>query len=282
MAENYCGKSCASCSHKEALNCPGCKAGPGSRYGGDCALAKCCAGKGHQECTTCEFTGNCGLYRGRERVPEYRLKSVEAERFRKESLAKRAPVLGKWLWLLFWLVIPNAVASIITQDAVTAAFPAILLPGQILCAACSCVYGVILIWMASEEGRYRTAGICFLVSAAVNVLIACASGGGEVQTWTLLVTIPAAIVVLIGQYKEFTAHSIILSDVNTALSIKWKQLWRWNVGTSCVFFGSVLLVMISPILGLTVMVLSGIGLAVVSILKLVYLYQTAQFFRSKS
>ena len=29
MAETYCGKSCAECSKRDILNCPGCKAGPG-------------------------------------------------------------------------------------------------------------------------------------------------------------------------------------------------------------------------------------------------------------
>lgn len=28
MAETYCGKTCAECTQKEILNCPGCKAGP--------------------------------------------------------------------------------------------------------------------------------------------------------------------------------------------------------------------------------------------------------------
>jgi hypothetical protein len=49
MAETYCGKTCTSCIQKEALNCPGCKVGPGRQYSGECALAKCCRNKKHQE-----------------------------------------------------------------------------------------------------------------------------------------------------------------------------------------------------------------------------------------
>lgn len=69
MAETYCGKSCLECGQKDVLNCPGCKAGPGKQYGGDCELAKCCRSKGHQECSTCGFNGNCGTLRSKDRMP---------------------------------------------------------------------------------------------------------------------------------------------------------------------------------------------------------------------
>ena len=80
MAETYCGKTCADCSQKETLSCPGCKAGPGKQYGGDCKLAKCCIEKGHQECSTCGFNGHCGTLHGRICMPDDRLKAIEVEK----------------------------------------------------------------------------------------------------------------------------------------------------------------------------------------------------------
>ena len=39
MSETYCGKDCGSCPQREAMNCPGCKTGPGAAWPGECELA---------------------------------------------------------------------------------------------------------------------------------------------------------------------------------------------------------------------------------------------------
>lgn len=279
MAETYCGKTCMDCEQKEALNCPGCKAGPGRQYSGDCKLAKCCREKGHQECNTCGFCGSCATFRGCERMPEYQIRSIEAEKIRKAAIAKRAPVLGRWLWILFWLIIPSSIASIMTNENIAGSVPSILIPGQVLSAICSFVYGFILIRLSSEEERYRRAGICALVSGAASALVAFVSGGAEAPTWTLLITVPAAVVALVGEYNELHAHSAVLTGVDNELSEKWSVLWKWHIGMYGAMLGSLLLVFISPVLGLLVTLAAAIGLIVVGILKLVYLYRTAKLFR---
>lgn len=279
MAETYCGKTCLECGQKDTLNCPGCKAGPGRQYGGDCELAKCCRDKGHQECSTCGFSGNCGTLRSKERIPDYRIRSIEVEKERRAAIAKRAPILGKWLWILFWLFIPSSIASLMTNENITVLLPRLYIPGLVLSAICSVAYGAILIRLTSEEERYRTAGICALIGGAVSILIACISGGAEIPSWTLVISIPAAIVSFVGEYNEFTAHSIVLGGVDNDLSDKWSALWKWYIGMYCAMLGSLLVIVISPILGLLVTLAAAIGLIVVSILKLVYLYRTAKLFR---
>lgn len=280
MAETYCGKSCTDCTQKEALSCPGCKAGPGKQYGSDCKLAKCCIEKGHQECATCGFNGSCGTLRGKNNMPDYRLKAIEAEKARMAAIAKRAPILGKWLWILFWLIIPSTAASLMTNKTIVGWIPSVFMPGLVLSAICSLVYGVILIRLASEEERYKTAGICALVSGAVSVLIACISGGAEAPTWTLLFSLPAAIISFVGEYNEFTAHSIVLNGLDNDQAEKWTFLWKWYIGMYGAVLGSILLIVVTPVLGLLVMLAAAIGLAVVGIVKLVYLYRTATLFKA--
>ena len=280
MAETYCGKICADCYQKENLNCPGCKEGPGKWHSGDCTLANCCAGKGHQDCSTCGFSGNCGTLRGKDRMPEYRLKSLETEKMRIAAIMKRAPFLGKWLWILFWLVIPASIASVMTNDTVAGAIPAVLVPGQILSAVSSCVYGFVLIRLASEEERYRTAGICTLICGAVSALVAYVSGGPEASSWKLLLLIPAVIVSFVGKYHEFTAHAIVLTDLDYILSEKWSNLWKWYIGIHGAIIGGLLFAIVSPVLGLLITLGASIGIIVVDILLLVYLYRTAKRFRS--
>ena len=279
MSETYCGKSCAECTQKESLNCPGCKTGPGRSFGGDCELAQCVRSKGHETCDTCSFKGNCGTLRGCGNMPDYWQRKSDAEIQRKASIAKRAPVLGKWLWIVFWLIIPSTIASFMTHESVVEYFPGLHLPGQILSAVCSLTYGLILIKLASEEDRYKTAGICALACGTVNAVVAIISGTGEPATWTLIFTLPAAVLDFVGEYNEYKAHSIVLTGVDNELSEKWEKLWKWYIGMFGAMIGSILVMLIIPILGVLVILAAAIGTIVVSIMKLVYLYRTAKIFR---
>ena len=279
MAETYCGKSCEECTKKEQLNCSGCKTGPGRQFGGDCELAKCVRDKGHETCDTCGFKGNCGTLRSRESMPDYRIKKIEAETMRKAAIAERAPVLGKWLWIIFWLVIPSSIGSIMSHETTAKILPGLFMPGQIINAICSLIYGAILLKLGSEEDRYRTAGICALIAGASSALAAMINGGSDGATWILIFTIPAAIVAIVGEYNEYMAHSAVLSGVDNELSEKWEVLWKWYIGLFLGMFGCIIVMLIIPILGAIAILGCAIGTIVVSILKLVYLYRTAKIFR---
>jgi hypothetical protein len=276
MAETYCGKTCLECGQKEILNCPGCKLGPGKQYGGDCELAKCCRAKGHQECSSCSFKGNCGTLRGKDRMPEYRIKRIEAERCRLAAIAKRAPILGRWLWILFWLIIPSSIAALLTNNTIAAAAPSVFAFGQLLSVICSFAYGFILIRLNSEEERYRTAGICELVGGLI-VALTYIFGGSPI--WALLTAIPSAIFLLVGEYNEFMAHATVLTGLDNESAEKWCLLWKWYIGVYGATLGSLLLMIIIPLLGALVAMAALLGLLVISILKLVYLYRTAKIFR---
>ena len=279
MAETYCGKSCAECTKKEQLNCSGCKTGPGRQFGGDCELAKCVRDKGHETCDTCGFKGNCGTLRSRDHFPDYRIRKIEAEEMRKAAIARRAPVLGKWLWIIFWLIVPSAIGSLMANETTAKILPGLFMPGQIINAICSLTFGVILLKLGSEEDGYRTAGICTLIAGASSSIAAIVNGASEGATWILIFTIPAAIVAMVGEYNEYMAHSAVLSGVDNELSEKWEVLWKWYIGLFLGMLGCILVMLIAPVLGAIAILGCAIGTIVVGILKLVYLYRTAKIFR---
>ena len=113
MAETYCGKTCAECSSREEMNCPGCKLEPGRPITGDCPLARCCREKGHETCSTCSACGHCNTHYNRYQMPQRRQKERQAALEREQAIAKKAPFLGKWMWILFWLVVPSTVFSLL-------------------------------------------------------------------------------------------------------------------------------------------------------------------------
>ena len=279
MAETYCGKSCADCTKKEALNCPGCRVGPGRSLGGDCELASCVRSKGHETCETCSFRPRCGTLAGKERIPDYRIRKIEAEQHHKAALARRAPVLGKWLWLLFWLVIPSTVGGLLSNDTVTELMPALNLPGQLLGALCNLAAGLILLKLGDEEDGYHTAGVCTLIAAGANLLATILSGGADVR-WTLLITIPAAVFGMVGQYHEYMSHGAVLTGVDNELAEKWEKLWKWYLGIMLSLIGSILVMLIASVLGLLIAAAAAIGLVVVEIIRLVCLFRTAHIFRN--
>lgn len=279
MAETYCGKACAECEMKEVLQCPGCRPGPGRQFEGDCELARCVRSKGHETCESCGFKGNCGTLRMCNNMPNYRRRKLEAEEAKKAAVAKRAVLLGQWLWVLFWLIIPGTIAGIMTQDSVVKLLPGLFLPGQILNAVVSVVYGLILIKISVVEDRYRTAGLCSMIASLITILVAIFAGSSGEANWTLLITLPASIAALVGEYNEYMAHAIVLNDVDKELSENWRRLWKWYIGLFLGMFGCIFVTVIVPFLGLLVLLAVAVGLIVVDILKLVYLYKTAKCFR---
>lgn len=278
MTETFCGKSCEGCQYREELNCPGCAAGPGKRHSGDCSLARCCIDKGHVTCQTCQLSGHCGVLRGRDRAPEDRIKRLEKERKWQETLEMRAPILGKWLWILFWLVIPTNIASLMTSDVICDMLPGLYMPGTILQALAQLAAGVILLRLSKMDRAYGTAGKCFLIGSGVVAILNLILGGQR-EKWTLLITVPAAILVVVGKYYEFHAHSNILQGVDSVLAQKWHVLWKWYIGLYAALFGSLLLTVISPLLVLLVMLAVLVGMTVVWVVEMVYLYRTAKEFR---
>ena len=204
----------------------------------------------------------------------------------REEVRQGAPLLGKGVWILFWMFIPSILANIMSNETLIEWAPVLYLPGQTLQLACLVIYNLVLLKMSPAERRYRNAGICGMISAGITVVLLFIPGSGESVAWTALLAFPAAIVAFVGEYYEYTGHAEVLSGADLILSEKWKTLWRWYVGLLIaavvgilVLFMGMLAFAVLVIGGLVVLV-AAIGILVVGILKLVYLYRTAKVFRN--
>lgn len=281
--EGLCGKNCDTCDWREKLACPGCQEGPGKAFSGDCQVAACCREKGHECCATCYFLGNgCMKYKRRDDVPAMRLRDAERKQERRKWMNENAPVLGKWLWVLFWLVIPDVVANIMTNENVVALAPGLRVSGELLSLLCGLVYAFILWQLREVEGRYHAAALGFLVSAI-------AGGAATAVTWgegslglgflALALLVLAMAGNLYGTYQEYNAHAAVLEGLDDGLAENWRRLWKWEIGFLLGLFGCILLMMISAVLGLLALIAVLIGIVAVGILKLVYLWRMAKLFQ---
>ncbi len=278
MAETHCGKSCTACTYKEPLACPGCKNGPGKAYRETCELALCIRNKGHKSCETCSFLENCSQRNRRDQIPQMRIQKQQEEIRRQEALAARAPLLDKWLWILFWLALVGILAGIPSSQQVGKIAPWLNIFGRVLIALISLATGLIFLLLYRVEDRYRAAGICSMILGAANILIALLFGS-ELPPESLLISTPVAVVGFIGKYNQFIAHSTVLKGLDDYLSEKWEKLWLWYFASTFALLGSLGLTMLSVKLGILVLLAAAIAYLVVNLIELFFLYQTAKLFR---
>ena len=198
------------------------------------------------------------------------------------KLAEKAPFLGKWLWILFWLVIPQSLASLLTSD-LFAGQPVLGSLGQSMQLIYLLGCGLVLLKLSSQIARYRNAGIYFLVGGMINAafsIIPVPAAGSALAVWGSLVIVAGGIFLMVGEYHEYMGHSELLEGVDWELSDKWRKLWKWYIGCFIALLSSIVVITFSPFLGLLVTLAAIIGLLVVLIRKLVYLYRTAMIFRN--
>lgn len=276
---SYCGKDCEACTEREKMGCGGCKAWSAGAWPGACGIAQCCRGKGHDSCGTCTLASSCAKLRGKGQEPWYSLRQLESDANAKRQLQERGKFLGKWLWLLFWLFVPGIVAGLMTEDMVAQNFPALYRAGNVLNFLCVLAYSLLLWKLARENDRYKAAGVCELIAAVLGLAVFCLEPVDSSGVAMLLVGLLGLVLDLVGQYQEFTAHSEVLQPVDAVLSEKWRKLWKWTIGMTVGLYLSMILALTLSVVGILILLVVAIGAFVVGILKLYYLYHTAQTFR---
>ena len=212
------------------------------------------------------------LYEKREQ--SYHREQLPGLEERKETAA----YLGRWVWYLFWLIIPGMAAGLMTSRAVTSS--AVQMAGTILTVCVGIVYGAILLVLGKKEGRYTFAGIGYMVAMIATVL---GELMGENIVMTLLYLAAISALTVYTEYKEFYGHSTVLRNYDFAFSEKWKNLWKWYLGCNVVIVVSTFSLWVGSIVTLIAAILLLVGtiaLLVVSIVKLVYLYRMAKLLRN--
>ena len=276
--ETYCGKNCAHCTDKTSNGCAGCMNGPGQRLYGDCAIAKCCREKGHQSCESCTMQGRCGSYASRDGMADYRRKKAMQEAADQRKRMKRVPYLGKWLFPLFWLFIPSAIAGVLNSNLFQSAGEGFHTAGvflSILSHGCACVIMYCLENADDHYGKAWKYRLVWIGCEVFGLLILNASVGVG-----LFCSVTAIVFALLAEYNEFQAHARVLSGFDNDLSTSWEKLWKWYLILTCVQIGSLVLILVIPVISALALLASALGILVIGILELVYLYRTAALFRN--
>lgn len=283
MSETYCGKSCESCSWKYKLNCPGCQKGPGRPIEGDCDIARCCRNKSHNTCATCSDSSYCAKWRGRADEPKYRMERIEQEKEDDAYLHKMAPMLAKWLWIIFCLSIIAVIAGLATSNAIKERVPNLYIGGTVISTVTKIVISLILIKLTSVSGNFVKAGVYMIISSVLSLInIFIPDGEWTFELLSLLLTIPNLIMTLLSDYNLYTGYSNITVNADKTLAVKWDELWTWTKRACIMTIVATLLVVLAPLLGVILLLIAMIAMFIIGIVRLVYQYQSAMIFRSVS
>lgn len=287
MAETYCGKNCSECAEYQNSLCPGCRQGPGSWLGNDCDIAQCARDKGCATCLGCDSEKTCILCAGASVMPERR-KQRAAAKEAGQALRRQHKNVGKWLWIYFWMLIPTFIAAFLTNNSVVQVLPGLKFPGEILSILVSVAQCVLLFLLSKEEKNYGYAAWAMVPVIVISVPDVIYHAGYFKTSPSLthilaIMSLLAAASTAVMSYFECKANRNVLTDVDARLSEKWRKLWgQYRIAWILLFAsGALVLIRITAVkvLGGMVLVAANIGMIVVGIQRLIYLYKTAELFR---
>lgn len=191
-----------------------------------------------------------------------------------EAVVRRAPLMAKWLWVLFWV---HILANI---PAILGLIPALAVPAEIISAVIPLISCCIYLLFRHEDSRYLTGavlGVLTSVLNGINALVLTPNGADGMVTFLNIVI---AIIGLFMSYNLYYADHQIIGEADREVGKQWLKIWKWKIYTVAVLIGSIIITAIIPILGLLVALAATLFAIGVSIYELVLLYRSAQVYRA--
>lgn len=275
----YCGKDCGACSYREELDCPGCKLGPGRMISGDCKLARCCRDKGHENCETCSNKRNCGIWLDKGIIAKQRIETKKENEKTKKERVVTAQALVKWVNILFWMVIPMELFSLLGHEKIITFFPFLELPVKVALVLMQLVCVWVLFQMSKTKDVYKKPAIFVGLVTLLEVISLLLPNNNQ---WMPIFGVTSFAFSLIACYQEYMAHSEVVTPFNWELGEGWKKIWKWTLWGMTGMFASVFITIISAFFGVLVLIVCAVLMIAASVLKYVYLYRMAQIFKSCS
>ena len=194
-----------------------------------------------------------------------------------EAIVSRAPLMAKWLMIMFWMNIAHIIINFIKIES-SVVYTAIQ---STLVFICSLVICLSLFKMRGEDERYGRAALFQLIPLVINLVPALVMDSYNTLVWlSVLVSLIAAVLTLLATYNEFHAHSCIVGGLDSELGDRWQKLWVWQIIGIAGTFVSLLLTVLAAGLGAVLVLIVAIYVLVIQIIYLVTLYRSAKAYRA--
>ena len=194
-----------------------------------------------------------------------------------EAIVGRAPLMAKWLWVMFWANIAHIIINFIKIES-SVVYTTIQ---NILIAVCVLLICLSLFKMRGEDERYGRAALFQLIPLVINLIPTLVMDSYNTLVWlSVLVSLIAAVLTLLATYNEFHAHSCIVGGLDSELGDRWQKLWVWQIIGIAGTFVSLLLTVLAAGLGAVLVLIVAIYVLVIQIIYLVTLYRSAKVYRA--
>lgn len=202
-----------------------------------------------------------------------------------EILAKKASFLSKWLFVLFIIAILVLFVDNLDNAEIMIRLPYLIrICIRVLNLATSLFYCIIFFILSTKNNHYRITGIGYLllmIYDIINMLIK-----DDTTVLTFFLALIALIITFVARYHEYKGHSEILYGVDEKLSDRWCKLWKWYIYIIIAMFGGMILtvipILIVMLVGSLLLIASAIGMFVIGIIQIVYLYMTSAALKTYS
>ncbi len=272
MNSTYCGKNCETCEYREKLQCKGCKKGPGRELYGDCDVASCCREHSYNKCAECVSRSGCEKYNSAARKAYFRSVQIGSEEEQNEDKVERSESLGTKVRIIFVLSILQTIFSIFE---IVEKVPVLYYIGAYGSIVVGIIYAVILLLMAQESDRFKTAGVCYMIVALGSIAVGFLLKGLIGALLALVIFVLSCVAL----YQEIHGYSDTLSGISDTLAMKWCEIWKNLLICYIVIYACrIILVALLPVLAIIGMLLGCIGLIIVEIMRLICLNDTARTF----
>lgn len=307
-----CGKDCKGCEDRQRYRCRGCLETGGNPVWGSCRAAACCHSQGMQNCGECGARETCSKPEDMERLrQQWKQEEQTRQADWRAGLARRTPVMEKWLPVLFWLGLISMALNLLDQLPLSQG----LSLAVSVVSLCLGIGALAAYWKLSPlSGRLRLVWhlqlAAQIVAAAAIVLMLPAlfrpsSGMGALGLAGgigLVGTLAAGVMSLVALYQfcEAMAEELEASafpvppggsfqgefrPLACQLADNWRLLRKctfWSLGAMLAIFVLVLvlqgsagaLLLLLVLLLIAALVLAGCGIA-----QLVLLWKSGRFFR---
>ena len=206
---------------------------------------------------------------------------------RMAEISRKAPFMSKWLMVLFGVMIASGIADLLSGDNMEEVAPELYTIASIVSLICGIVYLVILFKLSREEALYRKAAQYYLISlilTAITLIIMLVSIGNENEGLLVLsffAVIAGLVIAFVSEYYEYKAHANVVRDASTEMAAKWEKLWKYYIRMLLGLLGSIVLLALIPMIAAIMLMLLAlaIGMLIISIIKIVYVYETAKIFQ---
>ena len=193
----------------------------------------------------------------------------------KEKLA----FYSKWFWNLFLLVILSNLLGLVFNELVIGDSILLSILGSIVSLLGQFGYAVLLTIMARYMTDYAKAGKFYLYGALVVFVCEVAGLSESLATLATVVTLAGSVLSLYGQYHELMSHKALLSELDEKLSARWGSLWTWTLRCLIVMIISIPVMILAVAVGGMLSLVGSLGMLVISVVKIVTLYQSAKCFK---